>query len=506
VLFSSAAATLGAPGQGNYAAANGFLDALAANRRAAGHPAVSLTWGLWAEASGMTEHTDRAKLNRTGIGALGTEQGLALLDLALRRDEPLLAPLPLDVPTLRAISRAGGRLPAVLHGLAPAPRVAQDVAPGAAGRARLAAAGPAEREPLLLELVREQAAAVLGHGAPEAVEPGTTFLEQGMDSLTAVEFRNRLAVVTGLRLTGALAFDHPTPAALAAHLAGRLAGKPSTPDAPEPAESLVTLYRRAAEAGRAAEAMQLIQGLAGFREKFTGPDAAPPPVPVSRGPAAPALVCVPSFAGTADAREFARFGGGFRGRRAVSALPVPGFTAGEPLAATPEALVGAYAESVRKSLNGTRFALAGYSSGGLVAHALAARLADLGASPAAVVLIDTFTPESAGVPADVLAALPGAVLAGSADGPAGDGWLTALAHYYSFDWRGLPRLDVPTLLVRAADRVPGSTVDEPGSPWEFSRVVTTLTVPGDHFTMMREHAETTARAVEWWLAEQQGGI
>jgi acyl transferase domain-containing protein len=516
VLFSSAAATLGAPGQGNYAAANGFLDAVAANRRAAGLPAVSLTWGLWADAGGMTEglsSADRAKFARTGIGALATGQGLALLDLALRRDEPLLAPLPLDVPTLRAITRAGGRLPAVLHGLAPVARVAKDVAPGAAGpalRARLAEAGPAGREPLVLELVREQAAAVLGHGAPDAVEIDTSFLEQGLDSLTAVEFRNRLATVTGLRLTGALAFDHPTPAALAAHLVLRLADAPSTTDKkPEPAESLVTLYRRAAADGRAAEVMGLVRGLAAFREKFTEVsevDRMPSLVPVSRGPASPALICVPSFAGTADAREFARFGSGFRGRRPVSALPVPGFAPGERLAATPGALVGVYAETVRKSLNGAPFALAGYSSGGLVAHALAARLADLGAAPAAVVLIDTFTPESAGVPDDILAALPGAVLAGGGDAPGGDGWLTALAHYYAFDWRGLPRLDVPALLVRAADPVPGSTVDETGSTWEFSRVATTLSVPGDHFTMMREHAETTARAVEWWLAEQQGGI
>ncbi|MEU0537599.1 SDR family NAD(P)-dependent oxidoreductase [Amycolatopsis tolypomycina] len=509
VLFSSAAATLGAPGQGNYAAANGFLDALAADRRAAGLPAVSLTWGLWAETSGMTESTDRARLARTGIGALGTGQGLALLDLALGRDEPLLAPVPLDVPTLRAISRAGGRLPAVLHGLAPAPRVATDTAAGPALRERLAAAaGPDGRTAVLTDLVREQAAAVLGHGAPEAVDPGTAFLEQGMDSLTAVEFRNRLALVTGLRLTGPLAFDHPTPSALAAYLADRLADTPSAvSESDTEPDSLVTLYRRAAADGRAAEVMRLVQGLAGFREQFTGaPERTPPLVPVTRGPASPALVCVPSFAGTADAREFARFGGGFRGLRPVSALPVPGFAPGEPLAATPDALLAAYADTVRKSLNGAPFALAGYSSGGLVAHALAARLADLGTVPAAVVLIDTFTPESAGVPDDVLAALPGAVLEGGADVPGGDAWLTALAHYYAFDWRGLPRLDVPALLVRAADPVPGSTVDGTGSPWEFSRVVTTLTVPGDHFTMMREHAESTARAVEWWLAEQQGGI
>ncbi|MBB4689245.1 type I polyketide synthase [Amycolatopsis jiangsuensis] len=507
VLFSSAAATLGAPGQGNYAAANGFLDALATRRRAAGLPAVSLTWGLWADATGMTEGlstTERAKFGRTGIGSLEAGQGLALLDLAVRRDEAVLAPLPLDVPTLRAIARAGGRLPAVLSGLAPAPRVAQDVSAGAAGaalREKFTKAGPADRDGVLVELVCEQAAAVLGHGAPEAVEVDTSFLEQGMDSLTAVEFRNRLAMVTGLRLTGALAFDHPTPAALGAYLAGRLseedAPKPAA-TAPAPLESLTTLYLRAAEEGRAGEVMQLVQGLAQFREKFTeaSEEDTPPVVSVSLGTARPRVLCLPSFAGTADAREFARFGRGFRGARAVSALPAPGFATGQRLAASSEALLDAYAAAIRKSLPDEDFVLAGYSSGGLVAHALAAKLGESGPGPSALVLIDTFTPEDAGVPGDVLAALPGAVLAGAGDTEAtgGDGWLTALAHYYAFDWRGLPQLTVPTLLVRATSA--------PDSRWDLAHDVTTVTVPGDHFTMMRDHAETTARAVEEWLAER----
>ncbi|MFE0020900.1 type I polyketide synthase [Amycolatopsis sp. NPDC059021] len=534
VLFSSAAATLGAPGQGNYAAANGVLDAVAAHRRAEGLPAVSLTWGLWADASGMTEglgSTDRAKFARTGIGTLSTEQGLALFDLALDRDEALLVPTPLDVPVLRAIARAGGRLPAVLRGLAPAPRVVQDVAAGPALRERFAGGTGPERERMLVELVREQAAAVLGHGDPEAVEIDGGFLEQGLDSLTAVEFRNRLGMVTGLRLTGALAFDHPTPALLAAYLCTRLADEMSTKDASAPVtrdprrytasgtdtgtslDSLTTLYLRAAREGRAAEVMRLVSGLAEFRPKFAGAsevDRMPPPVPVSRGPALPGLICLPSFAGTADAREFARFGRGFRGVRAVSALATPGFAAGEPLAANTGALLDVYAASVRKFVDGKVFALAGYSSGGLVAHALAARLAEAGSTPAALVLIDTFAPESAGVPEEILAALPGAVLANAhaQENVGGDDWLTALAHYYAFDWRGLPRLDVPTLLVRAADPVGGGSGEvsgAPDSPWEFSGAVTKVVVPGDHFTMIGEHAETTARAVGEWLAEQQGG-
>ena len=101
MLFSSAAATFGSAGQGNYAAANAFLDGLAAARRAAGLPAVSLAWGLWADATGMTGHlseADRARMARGGIGALSTAEGLALLDAALDRDEELLIPVRLDIP------------------------------------------------------------------------------------------------------------------------------------------------------------------------------------------------------------------------------------------------------------------------------------------------------------------------------------------------------------------------------------------------------------------------
>ncbi|MGW7324887.1 SDR family NAD(P)-dependent oxidoreductase [Streptomyces sp. NPDC054845] len=245
VLFSGAAGLLGRPGQANYAAANTFVDALAQHRRAAGLPAVSLAWGLWGEASGMTGHlsdTDLRRMRRSGIAPMDNEQGLALFDraLAARDDDALLVPLRLDVPALRRERAAHGpdAVPALLRALVPAPagtpRAAATAPPaGAAGQdgaggaaqalaLRLAGLDAAARGRELLALVRTEVAAVLGFTGPDAVEPARAFREIGFDSLTAVELRNRLNAATGLRLAAAVVFDHPTAQATAEHIDAEL--------------------------------------------------------------------------------------------------------------------------------------------------------------------------------------------------------------------------------------------------------------------------------------------
>jgi acyl carrier protein len=249
VLFSSAAATFGAAGQGNYAAANAFLDGLAAARRAAGLPATSLAWGLWAGASVMTGHLgaeNRARIARGGVTELSAEQGLALLDAALARDEALLVPAPLDVAGLRGrAARDGtGQLPALLRGLigAPGRRAAADAGAGAAQtlRQQLAGLPAADRHRVLTGLVHAHVAAVLGHVSPEAIEPDHAFSDLGFDSLTAVELRNRLNAATGLRLPATLVFDYPTSAALAEYLRETL-----SPDADSETDSDENKLRKA---------------------------------------------------------------------------------------------------------------------------------------------------------------------------------------------------------------------------------------------------------------------
>ncbi|MFE2857878.1 acyltransferase domain-containing protein, partial [Streptomyces lavendulae] len=228
VLFSSIAGTLGNAGQANYAAANTFLDALAEYRRSQGLPGSSLAWGLWDQAGGMAgalDETSRARIGRSGVAPMPVEEALELLDAALLSDRALTVPAHLDLAALRRRADEG-TLPVLLSTLVKPrlpragtrPGATDPAGAGGAALARLAGLPAAERIRALLDLVRTQAATVLGHSTTDAVDPERPFGEIGFDSLTSVELRNRMNAATGLRLSATLAFDHPTPAALARHV------------------------------------------------------------------------------------------------------------------------------------------------------------------------------------------------------------------------------------------------------------------------------------------------
>ncbi|MFE2572036.1 SDR family NAD(P)-dependent oxidoreductase, partial [Streptomyces mirabilis] len=246
VMFSSAAATLGAPGQGSYVAANSFLDALAGYRQAAGLAGTSLQLGPWAHEEGIGRNLDQrllARIDQTFV-PLDGEEGLVVFDLALTRDETVLMPARLDVAKLRALAANSTDIPPLWRSLAgttvrrtvAATSAATEGRPGEALRHRLASLSGPERDRVLLELVRSHASAVLGYGSGEAFDTTRAFTDLGFDSLTAVEMRNRLNNETGLRLPATLVFDYPTASALAGLLRTELTGE--LPAAAEPVRAV----------------------------------------------------------------------------------------------------------------------------------------------------------------------------------------------------------------------------------------------------------------------------
>ncbi|ORA06881.1 hypothetical protein BST12_29200, partial [Mycobacterium angelicum] len=196
VLFSSASATLGNPGQANYAAANAVLDALAHHRPGA----TSLAWGYWDSPSGMTAHlneVDQARVTRTAWNPITPDRGLALFDSALAHPRPALLPAPLNSRALARQARHN-TLPPILSALT----TARPQAASSGGRqslaTRLAAQSPDQQRHTLLALVITTTATVLAHPDPASLDPDRPFKDLGIDSLTALELRNALAQHTGL--------------------------------------------------------------------------------------------------------------------------------------------------------------------------------------------------------------------------------------------------------------------------------------------------------------------
>ncbi|BBB02225.1 putative modular polyketide synthase [Actinacidiphila reveromycinica] len=249
VLFSSIAATWGSGWQPAYSAANTYLDALAEDRRSRGLPATSVAWGPW-DGGGMTNADAAEQLERRGLRMMdpallvralaevveGDEGPVTVADVdwagfapafTVRRDSPLLSLLP---EAARAVAAAR----------AEAARDARDAAAGGAGEdlaRQLAGKSRADQERFLTGLVRGEAAPILGHDTSGGIEAGRAFSDLGFDSIAAVKLRNRLSAVTGLSLPTTVLFEHPTPAALGAHLRAELEREAAAAAPPHSAES-----------------------------------------------------------------------------------------------------------------------------------------------------------------------------------------------------------------------------------------------------------------------------
>ncbi|MEU9027343.1 type I polyketide synthase, partial [Streptomyces sp. NPDC048383] len=253
VLFSSMSGTVGAAGQGNYAAANAYLDALAEQRRAAGLVATSIAWGPWAEGGMAADEAMDARMRREGVPPMAPDDAIAALALAVGMGEAALTVADIDWDRFAAVVAAVRPNPLV-RGLLTAASAGEAAVTGhgtvvtgadvaGATFAKLAELPRAEQDRELLALVRTQVASVLGHEGVDAVGAERAFKELGFDSLTAVDLRNRMGAATGLKLPTTLVYDYPTSSALAGYLRGELVGSGATaadPALPEPATAAPT--------------------------------------------------------------------------------------------------------------------------------------------------------------------------------------------------------------------------------------------------------------------------
>ncbi|WP_213455460.1 KR domain-containing protein, partial [Rhizomonospora bruguierae] len=528
VLLSSAGGLVMPGGQGGYAAANVFLDGLAELRRAQGLPAVSLAYGLWGVPtglSGMLSEADIQRMAHSGLPVLSGADGLRLFDAGVLAGDGLRVPLKVDVAALRA---AGGDLPALLRGLVPRIR-RRAAAGGGAGalRQRLAGLSDDERAELILGTVLTCAAQVLGHEDAAAVNADHGFLESGFDSLTALELRNLLNTATGLNLGAMVVFDSKNPSELARLIAAELAARPAggtvdvlsaapaapvAPAAERREESLYELFIGAINAGTTMKGMALLQAVAQLRPTFASPadlPALPEPVRFKTRPERqdgvrrPRLICLSTPTVAGGVHQHARLAAVLAAP--VTALPTPGFARGEQLPVSFDSVVHVLADAVLAAAQGEPFVLYGFSSGGLLAHAVTTYLGrERGVRPAGLIMVDTYRIDSP-INQAIFDSMAFAVEEKAATmGEFSNAELSAMGRYVDL----LPtfqaaEIDVPLLFVQARDlfTIDGRPAIE-GDAWRatWAAADAVRVVPGTHFTIAEQDAATTARAVDDWLA------
>ncbi|ADP81109.1 type I polyketide synthase [Pseudofrankia inefficax] len=383
---------------------------------------------------------------------------------------------------------------------------------------RLAEAAEDERAKLLRVLVVTDTAAVLGHDDAEAIDDDAEFADLGVDSLAAVQLRNRLGAATGLELAPTVTFDHPTPAALAAFVGEELlraadarSRQPDTAAGGSRQGPLTALFRALGAADRYDEAGAVIGLASVLRERFDAAAVAentPRPAQLGGGPKLPRIVCFPALSAISGPHEYARFGNLLRGGRDVLVPRSPGYAEDDLLPDSAETYVHLLTETVVPWVGSDPFVLVGRSMGGTIAYAVAHRLEQLGLRPAGLALVDSYPLEAAtleGLREWWLAAM----LRGMLDRIEqyqlvwSDSSLTTMGGYIRlFDgWRP-PPLRSPVLLLRATEPIPGTIIDPTGArDWRafWPGASDVVDVPGDHFTILEDHCATTVAAIETWI-------
>ncbi|RLL68238.1 type I polyketide synthase [Streptomyces sp. Z26] len=510
VLFSSSAGVLGSAGQGNYAAANTFLDALAVHRRAEGLPAQSLAWGLWGDDGGMggaLADADRRRMARQGVPVLTSVDGLALFDAACTRPEAVLVPMGLDLRVLR--SGDAGDLPVLLRGLVPATRRRAAGGDPEVLRRELAAMSAERREEAVRDLVLTLSATLLGHAGPGDVDPDRDFLESGFDSLSAMELRTSLNTATGLSLPPMAVFDNKNPTHLARAVVEHLeSGSVAVPETrTDTADDVTDMFRQAIADHKTQEGLNLMASVAALRPRFATVEELehkPQAVRMADGPARTRLICLATPMAVGGVHQHARLGAEFREVRPTYAMPLPGFAAGEPLPDSVEVLSRVLADAVLAAADGEPFVLLGYSSGGIIAHILARYLEELGGPrPAGLVLVDTFRVEDTAMKVGLNQLLREVLMMEDTFGRYDAARLSAMRQYFDVLGGFDPvKLDAPALFVQASEPfvAPPEGVDPAdmrARPWDPDHVL--RTVEGNHFSLAQEQASVTARTIDEWL-------
>nr|AAG13919.1 megalomicin 6-deoxyerythronolide B synthase 3 [Micromonospora megalomicea subsp. nigra] len=491
VLFSSGAGVWGSANLGAYAAANAYLDALAHRRRQAGRAATSVAWGAWAGDGMATGDLDG--LTRRGLRAMAPDRALRACTRRWTTHDTCVSVADVDWDRFAVGFTAARPRPLIDELVTSAPVAAPTAA---------AAPVPAMTADQLLQFTRSHVAAILGHQDPDAVGLDQPFTELGFDSLTAVGLRNQLQQATGRTLPAALVFQHPTVRRLADHLAQQL----DVGTAPVEATGSVLRdgYRRAGQTGDVRSYLDLLANLSEFRERFT--DAASlggqlELVDLADGSGPVTVICCAGTAALSGPHEFARLASALRGTVPVRALAQPGYEAGEPVPASMEAVLGVQADAVLAAQGDTPFVLVGHSAGALMAYALATELADRGHPPRGVVLLDVYPPGHQ----EAVHAWLGELTAALFDHETvrmDDTRLTALGAYDRLTGRWRPRdTGLPTLVVAASEPMGEWPDDGWQSTWPFGH--DRVTVPGDHFSMVQEHADAIARHIDAWLSGER---
>ncbi|MGW2119447.1 thioesterase domain-containing protein, partial [Streptomyces zhihengii] len=473
-------------------------EALVRRRRAAGLAGTVLAWGPWTAQDGAP-----------GVTGFAAHRVPALFDQALAADAPLLAPVRLDQSALRAEARTGG-LPALLRGLVRLP--AQRAAGGGSLAQRLAGVPDADRERVVLDLVTAQVAAVLGHQGEDTVDAERRLKDLGMDSMSAVGLRNRLAQATGLSLPVSFVFEHPTPGEIARQLLKR-AGSAAQETAPAAGGGTIgRRLRDAAGDGTLTEALRELVEEAGARPVFASAAELPGSdghiAQLASGPGRVKIVCVPSYVYVVGSgqEQFVRLADRFDGERDVHVCALPGFGTGLSPRSR-EAAVTILADAIRAAVGDAPFVLAGFSMGGVVARALAAHLQARGTAPAGLVMIDTLAldgdGDGDGTGADdtagrAFAALLGGILTGERRDITVDdaSWLSMGAYLRLFTGAPAEPVSARTLMIRATEPLGGAAAPD-DTRWETADAH--VAVEAGHFALMEDAAGATADAIERWI-------